>query len=96
MRASGNNWIKVKTVGVKSNRSGIGARDLLHDRRRTARWTRSAAAAAIISQSDFRVHFGLGKADRAEIEVRWPSGVVDRFTAPANRIVVVEEGKGQR
>jgi hypothetical protein len=47
-----------------------------------------------ISQNDLRVHFGLGNAAGAEIEVRWPSGIVDRFRAPANRVVTVIEGKG--
>jgi hypothetical protein len=47
-----------------------------------------------ISQNDFRVHFGLGKATSAELEVRWPSGIVDRFRADANRVITVIEGKG--
>ena len=69
----------MKTVGVKSNRSGIGARVYCTTgEHRQMDEVRSGGS--YLSQSDFRVHFGLGKADRAEIEVRWPSGVVDRFT----------------
>ncbi len=49
-----------------------------------------------LSQSDFRLRFGLGTAQTAEIEVRWPSGTVDRFTARVNRTVVVHEGKSPR
>jgi hypothetical protein len=46
-----------------------------------------------ISQSDLRVHFGIGKAESAEIEVRWPSGAVDRMSVKANRVVEVVEGR---
>jgi enediyne biosynthesis protein E4 len=41
------------------------------------------------------VHFGLDKATSADLEVNWPSGVVDRFRASANQVVTVVEGKGK-
>ena len=48
-----------------------------------------------ISQNDLRVHFGLGKAARADLEIRWPSGVVDKLTSvPANQVITAIEGKG--
>jgi len=47
-----------------------------------------------ISHSDLRVNFGLGQATGAEVEVRWPSGTVDRFRTAANRVVTVVEDKG--
>ena len=49
-----------------------------------------------ISQNDLRVHFGLGKAEKADlIEIRWPSGQVDTLKdVKANQLIVVEEGKG--
>jgi hypothetical protein len=88
---NGNNWIKVKTVGVKSNRSGIGARVYCTTgQHRQMDEVRSGGS--YISQSDLRVHFGIGKAESAEIEVRWPSGTVDRISVKANRIVEVVEG----
>jgi hypothetical protein len=50
-----------------------------------------------ISQSDLRVHFGLGAATVADLEVRWPSGAVDRLAAvAADRVVTVVEGSGER
>jgi hypothetical protein len=50
-----------------------------------------------ISQSDLRVHFGLGEATSADLEIRWPSGVVDRLArVAADRIVNVVEGAGER
>ena len=50
---------------------------------------------SFISQSDFRVHFGLGKAAAADISVRWPDGKSENFTGvAAGQIVTIEEGKG--
>ncbi len=93
--ASGNRWIKIKVVGTKSNRSGIGAKVVCTaDSRRQIDEVRSGGS--YLSQNDLRLHFGLGQAESAEIEVRWPSGIVDRFHTPSNRIVTVEEGRGSR
>ncbi len=92
--STGNNWIKIRTVGVKSNRSGIGARIVCTtpDGHRQIDEVRSGGS--YLSQSDLRVHFGLSKAATADIEVRWPSGAIDRFRAPANRVCTVVEGRG--
>ena len=72
--ATGNHWIKIKTLGTKSNRSGIGARlKCVSGDRRQVDEVRSGAS--YTSQNDLRVHFGLGKATQADrIEIRWPSG----------------------
>jgi hypothetical protein len=49
-----------------------------------------------ISQSDFRLHFGLGPAMKIDaLEIRWPSGLVEKFDdVPANQILSVKEGVG--
>ena len=48
-----------------------------------------------ISQSDFRVHFGLGTHERAEVSIRWPSGESESYKAvPANRRLTYQQGKG--
>ena len=49
-----------------------------------------------ISQNDMRLHFGLEKRTKIDlIEIRWPSGVVDKITnATVNKILTVKEGKG--
>jgi hypothetical protein len=49
-----------------------------------------------ISQSDLRLHFGLGKSPRAEkVVIRWPSGLVETLSdLPANQYYVVREGSG--
>ena len=56
------------------------------------------SGSSYISHSDLRLHFGLG-ADKAipSIEVRWPSGLVERFVnAAIDTIVTVKEGTGER
>lgn len=90
---SGNRWIKVKLKGVKSNRTGIGARVICSaGGRRQMDEVRSGGS--YLSQSDLRVHFGLGSAETADIEVRWPSGVVDVVKgARAGQVLTVLEGQ---
>jgi len=89
-----NNWLLVKTVGTKSNRSGIGARVICSTAgHRQTDEVRSGGS--YISQNDLRVHFGLGSAEKADLEVHWPSGVVDKIAGvAANQVVTVKEGHG--
>ncbi len=88
-------WIKIKTVGVKSNRNGIGTRVEVHaGSLRQVDEVRSGGS--YISQNELRLHFGLGEQREAEeIIVRWPSGQVDRLQhVAAGRTIVIQEGKG--
>jgi len=90
-----NNSILIRTIGVKSNRDGIGARvkvvagdltqiDEVH------------SGDSYLSQSDLRLHFGVEKATKIDlIEVHWPSGAVDKIAgAGVNRILTIKEGQG--
>jgi hypothetical protein len=89
------NWILLKLEGTKSNRDAIGARVTLrvgsHQQTQEVR-----SGGGYISQSDFRLHFGLGTASKADaIEIRWPSGLVQRLeNIDGNRIVKIREGVG--
>ena len=48
-----------------------------------------------LSQSDLRVHFGLGAAAQVALEIRWPSGIVDVASRlEADRFYVAREGTG--
>ena len=48
-----------------------------------------------ISQGDFRVHFGMGQATKADVAIRWPQGAVETLKdVEANQWIVVREGKG--
>ena len=90
--STGNKWIKIKCVGTKSNRSAIGARVYcVTGKRRQMDEVRSGGS--YISQNDLRVHFGLGKLETADIEIRWPSGLVQKLPGlAANKIYTVVEG----
>jgi hypothetical protein len=96
-----NNWIKVRTIGTKSNRSGIGARlkciaHLPDESKPHQQIDEVRSGGSYISQSDLRVHFGLGKAEKVDVlEIRWPSGHVDTVKEiRANQLIFVKEGEG--
>ena len=88
------NWIKVKLEGVKSNRSAIGARVLVH-------YAGKVQAQAVVSQSSYyscndpRLHFGLGNVAVADVEVYWPNGLHEEYKkVPANQLITLREGSG--
>ena len=90
------NWIKVKLIGVKCNRTAIGARVRVvtgnHSQIDEVR-----SGSSVMSQSDLRLHFGLGKAQTIDlIEVKWPTTQkLERFTQlKANQILTIREGGG--
>ncbi|MGB7282100.1 MAG: CRTAC1 family protein [Candidatus Acidiferrum sp.] len=96
-----NNWLKIKTMGTKSNRSGIGARlrCVTHPPGETKphqQIDEVRSGGSYISQNDLRVHFGIGKAEKVELlEIRWPSGAVDTLKdVKPNQMIVVKEGEG--
>ena len=95
-RTNSNHWIKVRALGVKSNRSGIGARLKCVTGNRT-QIDEVRSGGSYLSQNDLRVHFGLGTATKVDaLEVHWPSGQVDVLrNLPADQILVVREGGEQ-
>ncbi len=92
--AGSNHWLKVKLVGTKSNRSAIGARVTVQfDGKRQAQEVLSQAS--FYSANDLRLHFGLGAAREADLEVRWPNGALEKLRNVAtDRIIVIQEGSG--
>ena len=92
---SGNHWIKVHLEGVKSNRSAIGARVVVRYGGKV-QVQEVVSGCSFLSSNDPRLHFGLGAATTADIEVRWPSGMVEHVRgAAANRLLTLREGEGQ-
>jgi hypothetical protein len=95
------NWLKVRTIGVKSNRSGIGARlrCVTHpadEPKPHQQIDEVRSGGSYISQNDLRVHFGIGRAEKVELlEIRWPSGQLDTLKdLKPNRLIYVKEGAG--
>jgi hypothetical protein len=90
-----NNWISIKCSGTRSNRSAIGTRVRVTSAGRT-QIDEVMSGSSYYSQSDLRLHFGLGSAARVEsVEVAWPSGLKETFRdLPANRFIVITETKG--
>ena len=89
------NWILFRFVGTKSNHDAIGARVTVRSSGHLqVQEVRSGGG--YISQSDFRLHFGLGASSKVdELQVRWPSGLVETFqNLQANQILTITEGKG--
>ncbi len=90
------NWIKLKLIGTLCNRTAIGARV------RVVSGTHSQidevhSGSSVMSQSDLRLHFGLGKSQVIDlIEVKWPTTQkIERFTkVPANQILTIRESQG--
>ena len=87
-------WLKVLLKGVKSNRSAIGATVI-------AEYGERKQAQAVMSQSSYlsvndrRLHFGLGAETTANLEIRWPSGDVEKIeNTGCDQLVTVEEGAG--
>jgi enediyne biosynthesis protein E4 len=96
-----NTWIKIRTIGTKSNRSGIGARlrcvvEMPGEAKPHQQIDEVRSGGSFFSQNDLRVHFGLGRARKVDLlEIHWPSGVVDTLKDVAvNQLVYVKEGEG--
>ena len=81
-------------VLTATNRDAIGARVTVTANGQT-QMDEVRSGGTYISQSDFRLHFGLGKATAANLSVRWVDGKVENFTAVgAGQVVTIQEGKG--
>ena len=96
-----NNWIKIRTIGAKSNRSGIGARitcvaKTAGQEKPHRQIDEVRSGGGYYSQNDLRVHFGLGEAQKVNLlEIRWPSGQLDSLKdLKPNLLYYVTEGQG--
>lgn len=99
--AKAGHWIKLRLIGAKSNRNAAGSN-------RNAAGARVSLTAggltqvdevhsgdSYISHSDWRLHFGLGAATKADaITIRWPSGAVEKLTnPPVDQVITITEGQ---
>lgn len=92
--AGDSHWLKIKLIGTKSNRSAIGARVVARYGGKIQA-QEVASQASFYSANDLRLHFGLGNATWADLDVHWPSGLKQTFPkVPAGRILRLREGGG--
>jgi hypothetical protein len=90
---SRNNAVRIKTVGTRSNRDGIGAQVRVTSGGIT-NWQTVHSGSSYCSQSELTLTFGLEKATQADsVEITWPSGQKDTFRGlKANATYTIEEG----
>src|SRR5579864_2636899 len=90
-----NHSLRVKLVGTKSNRDGIGAVVRI-----TAgsdkQWQMLRSGSSYLSQSELVLTFGIGSQTKVDtLEVQWPSGQTEQLSnVPADQTVTIEEGRG--
>ena len=90
------NWIKIKLLGSRCNRTAIGARVRVTAGTHT-QMDEVHGGTSVMSQSDLRLHFGLGKVETVDlIEVKWPTTQkIEQFKqVKANQILTIREGEG--
>ena len=90
-----NHSLRIKLVGTKSNRDGIGAVVRVTSGN-DKQWKMLRSGSSYLSQSELVLTFGLGSGGKADaVEIQWPSGQVDKLAnISAGQTVTVEEGKG--
>jgi hypothetical protein len=82
-------WLTITLRGKRSNRDGYGARVQVNGQVRFA-----TATGSYLSSNDKRLHFGLGSAETADIEIRWPSGIHQALRGvKADQFIVIEESE---
>jgi len=90
------NWIKLKLIGTKCNRTAIGARARVITSKHI-QMAEVQSGASVMSQNDLRLHFGLGTSKIVDaVEVKWPTTQkTERFEKlKPNQILTIREGDG--
>jgi enediyne biosynthesis protein E4 len=90
-----NHSLRIKLVGTKSNRDGIGAVVRVTSGS-DKQWKMLRSGSSYLAQSELVLTFGLGAQTKADsVEIQWPSGQVDKLSnVNAGQTVTVQEGKG--
>lgn len=89
------NWVTIHAIGTQSNSSGFGTKITV--KAGTLSIVKEVhSGSSYLSQSDLRVHFGLGKHTQINtLEVHWPSGLTAQFLdLKPNQILRIKEGSG--
>ena len=90
--------LRVKTVGTRSNRDGIGAKVTVKTNKGIRLFGMVKTGSSYLSQSELPLTFGLGKPEAGKtvsLEIVWPSGQKDMLpNIKPNQFITVKEGKG--
>ena len=91
---TGNHWLKIRLEGTHSNRSALGSRVVVqYGGKKQAQELMSQSS--YLSSNDPRLHFGLGSATNADVQVRWPDGKTETFPhIAADQLLTLREGHG--
>ena len=86
-RGGAGHWLNITLRGTRSNRDGLGSRVVVNGQTRIA-----TTSGSYVSASDKRLHFGLGPAETAKVEVYWPSGAHQTLEGvKANQFLEIKE-----
>jgi len=90
---NGNHWLLINTIGVVSNRDGIGARIRVVGASGLEQYAMVSTASSYLSANDKRAHFGLGRDKAAQlVEIQWPSGRIQKVeNVRADQILTLRE-----
>ena len=87
-------FLSLRLVGTRSNRDGVGARVQVKTGT-TIQMREVRSGGSFMSHNDFRLHFGLGEAQAADVVIRWPNGQTQELRKlKANRFYTVKDSEG--
>jgi hypothetical protein len=93
-----NDVLRVRTVGTRSNRDGIGAKVTVKTSKGAHLFAMVKTGSSYLSQSELPLTFGLGKPETGKtvsLDILWPSGRKDSISnLKPNQFITVQEGKG--
>jgi hypothetical protein len=93
-----NDVLRVKLLGTRSNRDGIGAKATVKTNKGARITEMVKSGSSYLSQSELPLTFGLGKTEQERVlsmEIVWPSGKIDTVSGvKPNQFLIVQEGKG--
>jgi hypothetical protein len=96
--ANQNDLLRVRTVGARSNRDGIGAKVVVKTSKGRTLYAMVRTGSSYCSQSELPLVFGLGKPEDGTtltLEIAWPSGLKDKIAdVKPNQSITVQESKG--
>ena len=96
--ANQNDLLRVKTIGARSNRNGIGAKVVVRTSKGKTLFGMVRTGSSYVSQAELPLTFGLGKPEEGttvNLEITWPGNQKETIqNIKVNHFIVVQEGKG--